>query len=142
MPIGLRNARGRVQFRDVKGRYIRSPGGGVRIFDQIGPRLGIGPLVTESAVFESLELMVDDIEQWMKENAPWDDRSGDARDGLRAEVIRGSVGGLTATEIAIMVYHTVSYGLYLEVRWNGRYAIINPTIERWGPAMMHQLKIF
>lgn len=137
----------RLRFRDIHGKWRRG-GANIKIFDEIGPRLTLGWKVSEGAILESLDLMVDDIEQWMQENAPWEDRTGMAREGLKAEVAREHNSDLLvdqvtrAYEFAIVVYHTVSYGLYLEVRWNGRYAIINPTVEHWGEAVMHGLKVF
>jgi hypothetical protein len=64
---------------------------------------------------------------WMRNNATWIDQTGNARNGLFATV-------QTATnEVAIVLYHSVPYGIWLEVRWSGRYAIINPAIQYWGP---------
>lgn len=59
-------------------------------------------------------------------NAPWADRTGDARAGLDVDVRReGNV-------IVWEMFHNVDYGLYLETRWNGRYAIIMPTLEMFS----------
>src|SRR4051812_496159 len=53
-----------------------------------------------------------DIEDWMKTNAPWSDRTTDARAGLTASAIEHP------THPYIVVYHTVPYGVWLEIRWN------------------------
>lgn len=66
-------------------------------------------------------------EKHMRSNAPWTDRTGNARAGLHATV-QGS-GNTTA----VILYHSVPYGIWLETRWSGRYAIINPTIEVMAP---------
>lgn len=63
----------------------------------------------------------------MRENAPWTDRTGAARNGLRTQV------EVTPLSVAIVLYHTVPYGMWLEVRWGGKYAIIEPTIARMAP---------
>jgi len=34
-----------------------------------------------------------------------------------------------------VVYHTMPYGLWLEVRWSGRYAIIGPTMLHIAPQL-------
>lgn len=70
---------------------------------------------------------------YMKENASWEDRTGAARDGLDAEVYEtpGSVG--------VILYHSVDYGIWLEVRWGGTYAIIFPTIEALSGELMQEL---
>ena len=35
----------------------------------------------------------------------------------------------------LTVYHTMPYGLWLEVRWSGRYAIIGPTMVDIAPQL-------
>lgn len=136
MPIKLGSGP-KARFRDVRGVYRKAPGGAVRIFDQIGPRLAIGPEVAAGAVESVLEFYRDQVEEWMRENAPWEDQSGDARDGLTAEVQRAKV-----LEYDLYVYHTVDYGIWLEIRWNGKYAIIQPTIEHWGHFLMQEMEVF
>lgn len=73
------------------------------------------------------------VEEYAKDNAPWDDRTGDARDGLKA------VGEQRLVTYTITLFHTVDYGIWLEVRWDGKYAIILPTLEHMGPQFMAEL---
>lgn len=62
-------------------------------------------------------------------NAPWADRTGDARAGLDTDVYwEGPV-------VVWDLFHTVDYGLYLETRWNGELAIIMPTLEMFAPRL-------
>jgi hypothetical protein len=75
------------------------------------------------------------VEAYAKEHAPWDDRTGDARAGLTAK------GEQRLVYYAITLYHTVSYGIWLEVRWDGKYAIIVPTLEHMGPQLMIELGV-
>lgn len=65
----------------------------------------------------------------MKENAPWTDRTGNARNGLSAKTI------VENNKVSIVLYHTVPYGPYLELRWSGRYQIIQPTVEMFAPIL-------
>jgi hypothetical protein len=65
------------------------------------------------------------IEAEAKANAPWTDRTGQARQGLR-----GFVQDLSETVVAIYLVHQKDYGVYLELARQGRYAIIMPTLER------------
>jgi hypothetical protein len=58
-----------------------------------------------------------------KANAPWNDITGAARRGL---VGHTQTSGYTVT---IVLAHTVEYGIWLEIRWQGKYAIIMPTLE-------------
>lgn len=68
----------------------------------------------------------DQIESEMRSSAPWADRTGAARWGLTAYVDQ-SDGVVTMT-----LAHTVSYGFWLEVIQNGRFAILGPTMEAHG----------
>lgn len=67
--------------------------------------------------------LAEDMETHARENAPWTDRTGDARGGLAGEV---EVDGDT---VRATLVHGVDYGIWLENRFNGRYAIIGPTME-------------
>ncbi len=64
---------------------------------------------------------------YAKANAPWADRTGDARAGLDTHV---EWDGET---IVWQLYHTVSYGLWLETIQSGALAIIMPTLEQFAP---------
>lgn len=70
-------------------------------------------------------------EAQMRSSAPWTDRTGLARMGLGAKAIADR-----SDVYAIVLYHTVEYGFWLEIRWSGRYAVIQPTIETMGPQVM------
>ena len=66
-------------------------------------------------------------EQFMKTNAPWTDRTGAARSGLHTKVV------VSSNKVAIVFYHSVPYGVFLETRWGGKYAIVEPAIAYIGP---------
>lgn len=74
--------------------------------------------------------MAPEVENYMKLNAPWTDQTTNARNGLAARAFQDG------NTIGIVAFHQVDYGIWLETRWNGRYAIINPTIEAMGPRVM------
>lgn len=74
-------------------------------------------------------------EAYMRTTAPWTDRTGLARMGLGAEPIADR-----SDVYAIVLYHTVEYGIWLEVRFNGTYAVIQPTVEQFGPQVMSGLE--
>jgi hypothetical protein len=69
----------------------------------------------------------------MRTNAAWTDRTGNARNGLRADVED------SGNKISLVLYHSVPYGIWLEVRWSGRYAVIQPTLQSVGPKLMNML---
>ncbi len=77
------------------------------------------------------------LEADAKENAVWQDRTGNARQALHTFVEQAA-----GDAIVLYLSHGVNYGLFLEVRWAGRYAIIWPTIEKHLPEirkMMHSI---
>lgn len=81
---------------------------------------------------EALEKLASGVEDAARGNARWDDRTGDARDGLTANVTNEN--GL----ITLTLYHTVEYGLWLEVIQSGAFATIMPTLEREAPRLMRE----
>lgn len=81
------------------------------------------PLAIEDEV---LDVAIEALE-YAKANAPWEDRTGYAREGLDTNV------EMQDQVIVWDLFHTMDYGLYLETRWNGRYAIIMPTLEIFAP---------
>lgn len=77
------------------------------------------------------------IEAHMKHNAPWKDRTTNARNGLFATAVmfkRGLYG--------IILAHSVTYGIYLErgTRHMKARPIIIPTMERYGPKVTGTLR--
>lgn len=73
-------------------------------------------------------------EAYMKENATWTDQTGNARQGLRSQV------EVAPDKVAIIMYHSVFYGVFLELRWGGKYAIIEPTMAHIGPLFTKAIK--
>ena len=74
------------------------------------------------------------VENYMKANAPWTDRTTNARNGLAARYVPGG------TKHSLVLFHQVPYGIWLEVRHDGKYAIIMPTVQEFGPKVMHTLE--
>jgi hypothetical protein len=73
-------------------------------------------------------------EAYMKTNAPWTDRTGNARQGLHAVPEREKL-----RYYMVVLAHAVSYGIWLEVKSNGEYEIIDPTMRHIGPLMMQSV---
>lgn len=67
-----------------------------------------------------------EIEAWMKANAVWTDRTGNARQTLYTEVESA------LTEITMLLAHGVDYGQWLELAHQGKYAIIGPALDFWA----------
>jgi hypothetical protein len=71
-------------------------------------------------------------EKHIKETAPWTDRTSNARNSLtaRPEIRNGG------EEAVVILAHGVFYGIFLEVRFSGAYAVIIPSIEVLAPQYM------
>lgn len=69
-------------------------------------------------------------------NAPWTDRTGNARSGLFA--VAESVSR-EIVEIYLSHGHTIEYGKWLELANGGRYAIVMPTLEANLPVIEQML---
>lgn len=72
-----------------------------------------------------------------RRNAPWTDRTGNARSGLFSTVTR------EAAKAVVIIYlshgHTIEYGKFLELAHGQRYAIVMPTIEANLPVLKGML---
>jgi hypothetical protein len=80
-------------------------------------------------VFDYMETAT---ESKMRADAPWTDRTGNARAGLRARHV-GS-----GDEHTLVLFHTMDYGFWLEVAHDGQYAIIGPT-QIWAGVQLERL---
>lgn len=78
-----------------------------------------------------------DATAWMQENAPWTDRTGAARSGLHVDVLESP--GVLA-ELVFSHGDDVPYAVWLEIANGGRYAIIAPAIDYWGPKLMNDIQ--
>lgn len=103
-------------------------------YDTLTP--GMATFAAKMAVVthELMDEMVDPVQEYMRTNAPWEDQTGAARDGLTAETARDGL------DFVMVLYHTVDYGIWLEIKHSGQYAIIIPTLEMMGPEIMLRLQ--
>lgn len=63
------------------------------------------------------------LEGQARDNAPWVDRTGNARIGLQGKV------ALDGDDVIIALAHSMEYGVWLELCNDGRYAILGPTMD-------------
>lgn len=118
--------------------------------DEIGPNLERLPENVHRAVHGVMLFHENRIQSHMRDNAPWTDQTANARNGLFARAYeddgggpgRDSRGRFTASTHThgIVLFHSVPYGIWLEVRNSGRYAIILPTIEEKAPEVMASVR--
>lgn len=78
------------------------------------------------SVENTLEGFVEEVQEYAQANAPWADRTGEARASLEAEVTT------EGDSVLLILSHGVDYGEWLETIQSGRYAIIMPTLEHFA----------
>lgn len=81
-----------------------------------------------SAILQLAQQRAPQIEAWMKANARWTDRTGNARQTLTAEA---ELLGMDAVQITLA--HGVDYGIFLELAHGGRWAVIGPALDFFAP---------
>lgn len=93
---------------------------------------------TDRGVAGVMEYWDSRIESHMKVLAPWTDRTGNARQGLYAKA-----GHDPFKSHWITLGYRVPYGIWLEVRFAGRYSIVIPSLVIYGPKIMQSMnKLF
>lgn len=78
----------------------------------------------EVSILTLAEIAATKMEAYAKENAPWTDRTGNARQKLA-----GSAGFITQDQVMIVVAHHMSYGYWLELAHQRRFKILEESIE-------------
>lgn len=75
----------------------------------------------------------------MKTQAPWTDRTTNARSGLSATPDHEGSGAIGFTKHTITFAHAMDYGIWLEIANGGKYQIIMPTVLEVGKEIMNAL---
>lgn len=75
------------------------------------------------------------LQGYAQRNAPWENRTGAARDRLT-----GSVERVTDEIYRIKLSHGVDYGKWLELAHEKKYAILAPTVKLLAPVVKDDLK--
>ena len=111
-------------------RWIKTPASLQVAFRKYGQRV----IVAVQAVAQYIAVKA---QNEMRTNAPWTDRTGNARSGLFSFVQRAA-----SDIVSIFLSHgsAVYYGIYLETNYSGKYAIIIPTIQRLLPEINKMLR--
>lgn len=71
----------------------------------------------------------------MKEEAPWTDRTSNARNGLTADV---NLPGTQKDTLSLA--HGVDYGVYLELANAGKFSIVNPKADEYAQLLSAVVK--
>jgi hypothetical protein len=99
---------------------------GIFLKDSLTSGIARAEVVFRKALEDDVLNTATEALDYAKEQAPWEDRTGDAREGLDTDV------RWEGETIVWELYHTVDYGLYLETIQNGKFAIIMPTLEMYA----------
>lgn len=84
----------------------------------------------DRALAAAVEYAATRSESSMKTNAPWHDQTGNARAGLH------TIPFHEGTTHGYHLAHGVPYGIWLEVRWDGRYGVIPQSVQEGGMMVM------
>lgn len=124
----------RHRVRGGGGRFTPRPEKSGFFTDSLGAGLLAYGAAIPLIVIEVMREWGKDAVDLMQSEAPWQDRTGDARNLLGFSVDEDPLRPV------VYLYHGVSYGVWLEIRFNGDYAIIMPTIEQFGPDLIRRLE--
>jgi hypothetical protein len=92
--------------------------------DTLTPGLKAFPGKLDAQVAQTVDYFALRTEEYAKQNAPWTDRTGNARNLLHAEAFHEP-----PVRHGITLSHGVPYGIWLEIRFEGKNAIIGPTLD-------------
>lgn len=127
----------RVRIKGVKMRNTGQQAQGAKQFarftldeDTLTPTIKALPKVIDGIIALTMRYYEPRMENHAKINAVWTDRTTNARNGLAAR------SGRTTDVHYIVLFHSVPYGIHLETIQQGRFAIIMPTIDKFGPEIM------
>lgn len=87
-----------------------------------------------NGVVQLAERYAVEIEAWMKSNAVWEDRTGNARQTLFAEAIDFT------DVVVILMSHGVEYGTFLELANAGQYSVITPALDYYIPRIWRDVQ--
>ena len=77
----------------------------------------------KAGLYALLDYWARNLEAHAKQHAPWEDKTGHARQSLHAGVDVGN------HRYILFLSHGVEYGKWLELAHAGKYAIVNPTMD-------------
>lgn len=110
--------------------------------DSLTPELKTLRPRLDGMIAASTEYQATKAEAYAKQTAPWQDQTGNARNGLTA-----TAEHVPFVRHSIIISHGVPYGIWLEVRYSGKNAVVMPTAvyigkqlldmigRQWGPTI-------
>lgn len=82
------------------------------------------------------------IENELKSRHPWQNRSGDAEKslGAKVDVRKSGLETIFTMTIGYIKPPRVKYGIHLENARAGAFAIVRPTVRRYGPQILAKVR--
>jgi hypothetical protein len=74
------------------------------------------------------------IEAWMKANAPWSDKTGNARQALYTALEENE------KHLILIADHGMEYGIFLETIKAGQWGIVAPAIDHFAPQIFNAIR--
>ena len=104
----------------------------VKVFNvpQVASRLRLYDQRSRSAMRAGMVAGAQRVEQWEKANHRWQNQTGQAEQGLKA-LVEDTTRGFRIRNL-----HGAAHGIWLEVRFQGRYAILFEAIWRHWPGIL------
>ena len=111
-------------------RWVRPPDQLARAIELYGDRV-------LTAVQAVAQYIATNMQNSAQHNAPWTDRTGNARSGLFGTAERDAARRV----VVIYLSHgpAISYGVFLELANSGRFQIVMPTVEAHLPELHSML---
>lgn len=119
-----------VRLRDMQGRFTKG-GWGFQFegLEGLFSLPGRYEKILGTVIETGLNTIKEAMERYAKENAPWEDRTGAAREGLKTVMVADPKSG----RYIIYLGYSVDYGVYLETSNGGAFAIVGPTVRHFAP---------
>lgn len=96
----------------------------------------------ERSINETMRLTAVDGTAYMKQHARWRDDTGNRKDRIPGAARTGlkAIPEVKGSHKTIWFLHGVDYGIWLEIKNNGKWQIIMPAVAEMGKRMMKSLR--
>jgi len=102
--------------------------------DTLTPNLKTFPARVDRAIVAAIEFGATQAEAHARSTAPWNDQTSNARNSLNA-----TTDHTPLKSHRVILAHGMPYGIWLEVRFQGKNRVIIPTINWTGDLVMRTL---
>lgn len=122
----------RTQVRNSRGQFAGGVGFAWQGLDTTAEKIVSWVDRTTNDIDNTMNQIAREMVEYAQANHPWENRTGNAESGLQAQVVKQ---GPTSWTIFLGHGQDIHYGLWLEVRWGGKFAIILPTLQYFAPRL-------